>query len=63
MKFEALKEVILSQCGGVEHSKFEEIQALLDSIPELLKTEAALNALGAAGVDNWEGYDIAMDMM
>lgn len=28
----------------------------------LLKAEAFLNALEAAGVDNWSGYDFACEM-
>lgn len=28
---------------------------------ELLEREAFLNALKAAGVDNWEGYDYAQE--
>jgi hypothetical protein len=30
---------------------------------ELTDAEATLNALEAAGVDNWEGYDHAMDIL
>lgn len=30
---------------------------------ELTDAEAKLNALEAAGVDNWEGYDHAMDIL
>jgi hypothetical protein len=30
---------------------------------ELTNAEAKLNALEAAGVDNWEGYDHAMDIL
>jgi hypothetical protein len=29
---------------------------------ELCHAESVLNALYAAGVDNWDGYDMAMDM-
>lgn len=32
-----------------------------DRIQELLKEEKILNALRDYGVDNWEGYEIAMD--
>lgn len=30
---------------------------------ELLKTEEFMRALEAAGVDNWEGYDYAIDIL
>ena len=30
---------------------------------ELLRAEATLNALEAAGVDNWDGYGHAMDIL
>lgn len=30
---------------------------------ELTDAEAKLNALESAGVDNWEGYDHAMDIL
>lgn len=36
---------------------------LLARIPQLLKAEATLHALYAGGVDNWEGYAMAMDMI
>ena len=29
----------------------------------LLKAQAELDALEGAGVDNWEGYDLAMEMV
>ena len=34
-----------------------------DEYEELIDTEKFLNALFAAGVDNWEGYGVAQDMM
>lgn len=30
---------------------------------ELCEDQALLHALQAGGVDNWEGYEIALDMM
>lgn len=30
---------------------------------ELLEIERFMRALEAAGVDNWEGYDFAVDLM
>ena len=30
---------------------------------ELLQTESKMRALEASGVDNWEGYDIAMEVI
>lgn len=32
-----------------------------DELTELVEAKNKLDALEAAGVDNWEGYDIAMD--
>lgn len=34
----------------------------LERYEELLENEEWLNALEAAGVDNWEGYDAASDI-
>lgn len=30
---------------------------------ELIEDQVKLRALEAAGVDNWDGYDIAIDML
>lgn len=39
----------------------EEYKAIsFERLVDLLKSEACLEALAATGVDNWEGYDIAM---
>jgi len=35
----------------------------LDRYLELLDKEAKLQALEMAGVDNWEGYDFAMEIL
>lgn len=32
-----------------------------DELTELVEAKNKLDALEAAGVDNWDGYDIAMD--
>lgn len=37
--------------------------AVLDRIEKLEKRGAVLNALEAAGVNNWEGYDEAIDIL
>lgn len=42
-----------------EKSKNEELQKRIESLQE---DSDILRCLEAAGVDNWEGYDIAMDM-
>lgn len=39
----------------IEISKFE--------YNELLESQKLLNALEAAGVDNWEGYELARESM
>ena len=46
-----------------EKFKYKESENLLseDRIQELLKEEKILNALRDYGVDNWEGYEMAMD--
>lgn len=35
----------------------------LDKLEEYKKAEKILSALNAAGVDNWEGYDYAMEIL
>lgn len=58
-----LKEML---AGLQPHSSFKHYTSardLLSRIPQLLEDEATLNALYAAGVDNWEGYTLALDMM
>ncbi|MFD9259071.1 hypothetical protein [Streptomyces sp. NPDC059538] len=40
-----------------------EVQRLKDRIAELEKGAALLSALHAAGVDNWEGYDEALEAL
>ena len=35
------------------------IEISINEYEELLEDSAFLNALNAAGVDNWEGYDVA----
>lgn len=39
----------------------ETIEIPLKKYKRLLKSEEKLNCLEAAGVDNWEGYDFAME--
>ena len=34
-----------------------------ESYDELLEDQAFLNALQAAGVDNWSGYDYAQELL
>jgi hypothetical protein len=34
-----------------------------ERLVELEETEQFLRALGAAGVDNWEGYEMAQDIV
>lgn len=41
----------------------ETITISLKRYEELLVTEKFLRALEGAGVDNWEGYDFAIDSM
>ena len=50
--------------------KCQELNEALSKVAELKKRiveleefERKLDALEAAGVDNWEGYDIAMDIL
>lgn len=42
------------------NSKIEDLEEIIDSQEEDINF---LRALEAAGVDNWEGYDIAQDYM
>lgn len=60
----AIDNVVLTNHGRVVSSEhMRELEALFNRLPELLEAEATLNALCAAGVDNWEGYCVALDMM
>ncbi|KKK87181.1 hypothetical protein LCGC14_2755790 [marine sediment metagenome] len=49
------------------HKTIDELQKQLavsrDENNHLKEREQLLNALEAAGVDNWEGYDVAMDIL
>ena len=40
-----------------------EITILFEKYLQLMKSQRELNALYAAGVDNWEGYEIAMKIL
>ena len=53
--FEKLTDSLNKENKEVENSLSEE------RIQELLKAEKILNALRDYGVDNWEGYEMAMD--
>ena len=43
--------------------KEQTITISVERYKELLDTERFMRALEGAGVDNWEGYDIAIDYM
>jgi len=49
---------IRTHCG-----EFAEVNALLDELPQLRNAAKTLAALNAAGVDNWEGYSYAQELM
>ncbi len=40
-----------------------DVKALLDELPKLREAAKTLAALEAAGVDNWEGYSHAQELM
>ena len=44
-------------------SESDTVTILKTDYVKLLEAERFLDALNAAGVDNWEGYDIAQDML
>jgi hypothetical protein len=54
-------EAHLEHTGGLKMD--DKITISKKRYEELLKNEQWLRALEGAGVDNWEGYDIAKDMM
>jgi hypothetical protein len=56
---------ILKEAGNNEKPENNEtlIVILKDRLDELEDCETKLSALEAAGVDNWEGYDIAIDLI
>lgn len=56
-------EVIRRECVGLSDNQFEEVKALLDELPKLRDAAKTLAALEAAGVDNWEGYRHAQELM
>lgn len=41
----------------------EMVEISAERYEALIKAEEKLEALEGAGVDNWEGYDIAMEFM
>jgi hypothetical protein len=43
--------------------EFEVVRTLLDKLPEMNAAAKTLAALEAAGVDNWEGYSYAQELM
>ena len=46
-----------------EKSMDEVITITKERLKELLQAEKMLGCLVAAGIDNWEGYEVALDMM
>lgn len=51
-----------------ENARPQEVEAFIDEIVRSISKEYAdgaekLSCLEAAGVDNWQGYDSAMEMM
>jgi len=44
-------------------SKIKMIEITEDEYNTLLDDSNSLNCLQAAGVDNWDGYELAQDMM
>lgn len=42
---------------------FPKVTISMDSYKTLCRDSKVLAALEASGVDNWEGYDIAMQML
>lgn len=60
----AIDSVVFTTPGRViSTDHLLKLEALFNRLPELLEAEAILNALYAGGVDNWEGYCMALDMM
>ena len=47
----------------VDKDGVEYVRIPKESYLELKKNEAKLDALIAAGVDNWDGYDYAMEIL
>ncbi len=42
---------------------YDEFEKVVAELPQLREAQATLHALYAAGVDNWVGYDMALDMI
>lgn len=49
--------------GQVTAAHVKELNNLFRDLPQLRKAAETLDALYAAGVDNWEGYAAALDML
>lgn len=56
---EASREMTLEEYCGLLHENHRARKEL----KRLLETQKWADALTAAGVDNWDGYDYAMDMI
>jgi hypothetical protein len=52
-----------SSCGYCRGEIEGKVEITISRHEELLEAYYKLNALECAGVDNWEGYDVAMDIL
>lgn len=49
--------------GDVNYSATKTVEVKESRLRELIEAEAKLQALNEAGVDNWEGYPSAMEIL
>ena len=56
------EDIINARAGGIINDK-EMVEKLRALVKKLQGCEQKLNALEAVGVDNWEGYDYAMELL
>jgi len=60
------KAILKSYCGilkGDEKMSNETVTILKSEYDQLVEDSELLNCLTACGVDNWDGWDSAIDMM
>lgn len=49
--------------GSTDFNAYDKIKELVIEVARLRKIEQRLDALEAGGVDNWQGYDYAMEQL
>lgn len=58
-----LSSILKKYIEGNDVEMTEELQGIVDTLEEADEDLEFLEALRAAGVDNWEGYEYAVDLL